>query len=182
MTDELSIYIYNRMIEESQNYQWRMISDSHKGAIELYLAIRLEVKPKEYVQDIIGQVNNEGSIYFENLVCFYNQANNKIVKENYLHAIPVDPIQGIEAGYVDAFLKQLNITISTAKSQLRLFLEDENQKDFELTWNEENMENTVETMKKTGNYSRTKLVFSKVKEESLIEQFKGETYDGLERI
>lgn len=182
MTDELSTYIYNRMIEESQNYQWRIVSDSHKGAIELYLAVKLAVEPKEYVQDIIGQVNKEGIIYFEELVCFYDQMNNKIIKENYLHAIPVDPIQGVEAGYVDAFLKQLNITISTAKSQLRLFLEDEDQKEFELIWNEENMENTVETMKKTGNYSRKQLIFSKEKEESLVEQLKGETYDGLERI
>lgn len=182
MTGELSTYIYNQMTAESQNYQWRIVSDSHKGAIELYLAIKLEVEAKEYVQDIIGQVNNEGIIYFEDLVCFYDRANNKIIKENYLHAIPVDPIQGIEAGYVDAFLKQLNITISTAKSDLRLFLKDVDQKEFELTWNEENMENTVETMKKTGNYSRKHLIFSKEKEESLIEQFKGETYDGFQRI
>ena len=182
MSAELSNYVYERMIEESQNYQWRIVSDSHKGAVELYLAITVEVKPENFVQDIMGQVNTEGVIHFEEVVCFYDRVNNKIVADNYLHAIPVDPIEGVEAGYVDAFLKQLNITISTAKSQLRLFLEDEKQKEFSLIWNEENMQHTVETMKRTGNYSRKNLLFSQEKEKSLVEQFKGEVYDGLERV
>lgn len=182
MVEKLSTYIYKEMIKEPRNYQWRVVSDSYKGAIELYLAIEVEINSEEYVQDIIGQVNTEEELYFEELVCFYNQEKNKIVKNNYLKAIPVDPIQGIEAGYVDAFLKQLNIKISTAKSQLRFFLEKEEEKEFYLTWNKENLENTIKTMKKTNNYSREKLTFSVKSEKSLIDKFKGENYDGLERI
>lgn len=182
MTGELSTYIYNEMIQEPQNYQWRIVSDSYKGAIEIYLAIELEVKPNQFVQDITAQVNSEGVIYFEEVVCLYDQTNNKIVKNNYLNALAVNPLQGIEAGYVDAFLKQLNITISTAKNQLRNFLEDEGQKEFFLKWNEENMKTTVKTMKRTNNYSRKQLIFSTAEERSLVDKFKGEAYDGLERI
>ncbi len=109
MDGELSTYIYDKLTESSQNYQWRIVSDSHKGAVEIYLAVRLEVAPKEFVQDITAQVNDEGVIYFEEVVCFYDQTDNKIITDNYLRAIPVDPVQGVEAGYVDAFLKQLNI-------------------------------------------------------------------------
>ena len=68
MNDELLTYIYNRMIKDTQNYQWRIVSDSHKGAIELYLSINIDIEPTEYVQDIIGQVNTEGKIYFEEVV------------------------------------------------------------------------------------------------------------------
>lgn len=182
MNGELSTYIYKKLIKSSQNYQWRIVSDSHKGAVEIYLAVRLEVEPKEFVQDITAQVNDEGVIYFEDVVCFYDQTDNKIITDNYLYAIPVDPVQGVEAGYVDAFLKQLNIIFSTATSDLRLFLKDKEQKEFSLIWNEENMENTVKTMKRTQNYSRKQLIFSKEHEQSLVEQIKGETYDGLERI
>lgn len=182
MNEDLSSYIYQKLTEEPQNYQWRIVSDSHKGAIEIYLAIRLEVGPKEYVQDITAQVNEQGVIYFEELVCFYNQLDHKILTKNYLRAVPVDPVEGIEAGYVDAFLKQLNIIFSTAKSDLRLFLEEDDLKEFSLDWNEENMENTIETLKKTNHYSRKRLIFSDEEEQSLVDQFKGENYDGLERI
>lgn len=182
MTGELSTYIYEKMIEEPKNYQWRLVSDSHKGAIEIYLAIKVEVDPNEFVQDRIGQVNREGEIYFEEIVCFYDQTDNKIIQNNYLKAIPVDPVQGIEAGYVDSFLKQLNIRISTANSQIRNFLKDKEKKEFTLSWNEENMENTVITLKRTNHYSRKKLIFSRDEEKTLIDEFRGEDYDGLERI
>lgn len=182
MVGELSKYIYDEMIKESKNYQWRIVSNSHKGAIEIYLAILVEVNPKQFVQDINAQVNLPGEIYFEEVVCFYDQTNNKIIQDNYLCAIPLDPVAGIEKGYVDAFLKQLNITISTAKSQLRLFLENEDKKEFSLKWNHENMENTVKTMKETKNYARERLIFSAVEERSLVDKLKGEKYDGMERI
>ena len=182
MAGELSTYLHQEMIKESRNYQWRIVSDSHKGAIEIYLAISIDVAPNQFVQDVNAQVNLPGEIIFEEVVCFYDQTNNKIIKENYLCAIPLDPVVGVEEGYVDAFIKQLNITFSTAKSQLRIFLESEEEKEFSLKWNKENMDNTVETMKQTNNYSRKQLIFSTAKERSLVDQFKGEKYDGMERI
>lgn len=182
MTNKLSDYIYQKMIDEPRNYQWRIVVDSHKAALEIYVAISLEVAPNQYVQDINAQVNAEGEIYFEEVVCFYDELNKKIIKDNYLHAVPLNPVEGIEAGYVDAFLKQLNIAISTARSQLRLFLEDDEEKEFSLKWNEENMENTVKTMMRTQNYSRDRLTFSIKEEASLVDQLKEEQYDGVERI
>lgn len=182
MIGELSTYLQQEMIKESRNYQWRIVSDSHKGAIEIYLAVSVDVAPNQFVQDVNAQVNSPGKIYFEEVVCFYDQTNNKIIKENYLCAIPLDPVAGVEAGYVDAFVKQLNITFSTAKSQLRLFLENEEEQEFILKWNEENMENTVKTMKRTNHYSRDQLIFSTETEQSLVDKFKGEQYDGMERI
>lgn len=182
MVGELSTYLHQEMIKESRNYQWRIVSDSYKGAIELYIAVSVDLTPNQFVQDINAQVNSPGEIYFEEVVCFYDQTNNKVITENYLCAIPLDPVVGVEAGYVDAFLKQLNITFSTAKSQLRLYLESDTEKEFQLQWHEENMENTVNTMKRTNHYSREQLIFSTVKEKSLVEQFKEEKYDGMERI
>lgn len=182
MAGELSSYLHKEMIKESRNYQWRIVSDSYKGAVEIYIAISIEIEPNQFVQDINGQVNAPGKIYFEEVVCFYDQTNNKIITDNYLCAIPLDPVVGVEAGYVDAFIKQLNITFSTAASQLRIFLENEDEKEFSLTWNAENMENTVKTMKRTNNYSKDQLIFSTAEERSLVDQFKGEQYDGMERI
>ncbi len=182
MTEELAAYIHKKMIEESRTYQWHIVSDSHKGAVELYLAISVEVEPNQFVQDMNAQVNSSSEIYFEDVVCFYDQTNNKIVKENYLCAIPLDPVAGIEKGYVDAFLKQLNIIMTIANSQLRVFLKNEEEESFSLKWNEENMKNTVNTMERTNNYSRDRLIFSTAEEKSLVDKFKEEKYDGMERI
>lgn len=182
MAKNLSDYIYKKMIEEPRNYQWRIVVDSHKSAIEIYVAISLDVSPGQYVQDINAQVNESGELFFEEVVCFYDETNIKISKDNYLHAIPLNPVEGIEEGYVDAFLKQLNITISTARSQIKHFLADDSQTEFSINWNEENMRNTVETMKRTNNYSSERLTFLSKEEQSIVEQFKEDQYDGLERI
>lgn len=181
MGKELSTYIYNKMLEEPRNYQWRIVDDSHKQAIELYLAINIKIDSNKFVQDVTGQINNKDELYFEEVVCFYNQEKNKIVKNNYLKAIPVDSVRGIEQGYIDAFLRQLNIRISTARTELKNFFKNRQQKEFVITWNEENMENTAQTMRETNNYSRERLQFSN-EEKSLVDKFKGDQHDGLERV
>ncbi|HZK47553.1 MAG TPA: DUF3013 family protein, partial [Atopostipes sp.] len=81
-----------------------------------------------------------------------------------------------------ALLKQLNIVIAGAASQIRNFLLDANENEFELKWNEVNFKNTIETLKDTGNYARNRLTFEEQDKQSLVEQFKEDTYDGVERI
>ena len=182
MTKNLAKYIYKKMLNEPRNYQWRVVIDEGKGAVEIYFVLTLELKAHENVQDINAQVNKEDTLYFEDVVCFYDKENTKIVPENYLYAVPLDAEVGIERGYVDAFLKQLNIVASNGRSQLRKFFAEESQQEFSLNWNEENMKNTVRTMRKTKKYSKEILDFSTNEEQSLVDQFKEEQYDGMERV
>jgi hypothetical protein len=130
-----------------------------------------------------GEINDPGVIHFEEVVCFYDEDASKILPNNYLYAVPVNVKEGIEEGYVDAFLKQLNITLGKTNSQLRKFLEDGSENEFMLTWNELNMHSTIKTMQQTGRYSTKRLTLLKEEEDqSIVDQFKEDTHDGLERI
>lgn len=183
MSEDLTKYVYEKMLEEARSYQWRMIYDSHKQALEIYFVVSLETENAKHVQDINGQVNRTELLQFEEVVCFYNQKENKIIPKNYLYDVPFDPKIGIEKGTVDAYLKQQHILISGIRSQLREFLLDERQKEFSLEWNEVYVANTIQTMINTNRYETERLFFtSEEEEESLVDQFKEDQHDGLERI
>lgn len=182
MAMEIGEYIYNKMLDEATHYRWRIIMDSSKRALEIYFAITLEIPESLYLQDVNARVNDSGKLIFEDVVCFYSEASSKIVPSNYLIAVPVIPKEGVEKGFVDAFIKQLNIIASSAAGQLREFIKDDAQKEFSLVWNEQNMKNTIETMQKTNKYSSEPLTFSTDEEESLVEKLKEDENDGMERI
>ena len=182
MKTDLTRYVYQKMIEDAHSYQWRIVYDSHKRALEVYFVISLESDSKHFVQDINGQVNRNNLIQLEEIICIYDEMENRIVPNNYLYAVPFNREEGIEEGLVDALLKQLNIVIAGAASQIRDFLLDANENEFELQWNEVNFKNTIETLKDTGNYARNRLTFEEQDKQSLVEQFKEDTYDGVERI
>lgn len=182
METDLTKYVYEKMLAEANNYQWRVIFDSHKHALEIYFVLEVDIEENRYVQDINGNVNHSGHVQFEEVVCFYDKANQRIVPENYLYAVPFDLEAGIDQVEVDAFLKQLNIQVSNAQTRMREFILDDSQETFEMIWNEHNMNNTVDTMLKTGRYLDKKLTFLKEKSGSIVDQFKEEQHDGLERI
>jgi hypothetical protein len=182
MATDLTKYIYEKMLADAKNYQWRMVFDTHKHALEIYFVLAVETEDERYVQDVTGNVNHSGELQFEEVICFYDQTIQRIVPENYLYAIPFDVEVGIEQVKVDAILKQLNIQISNGQSRLREFIIDDSQQEFVMVWNEQNMKNTVETLQETGRYSEESLTFLKEEDGSLVDQFKEEQHDGLERV
>lgn len=182
METDLTKYVYEKMIDEASNYQWRIVFDTHKRALEIYFIIAIETEQDQYVQDVNGHVNQSELLQFEEILCFYDKNEQRIVPNNYLYAVPFDLKEGLEESFVDAVLKQLNILISNTRSQLRNFLLDDSQKEFTMQWNDVNMNSTLETMRKTNRYSTNRLTFTEDEEQSLVEQFKEEQHDGLERI
>lgn len=179
---DLTHYIYEKMLDHAKNYQWRIVADSHKNALELYFVISLENETSQYVQDINGQVNEKSLIQFEDVICLYDESSNRIEPKNYLYALPFNVDDGIDEGLVDALLKQLNILVAGAKSQIREFLLDASQDEFTLEWHNVNFKNTIETLKDTNNYSMNRLTFEKQDNKSLVDQFKEENHNGVERI
>lgn len=179
---DLTHYIYEKMLDHAKNYQWRIVVDSHKNALELYFVVSLENETDQYVQDVNGQVNKNNLIQFEDVICLYDETSNRIVPSNYLYALPFNAELGIEEGHVDALLKQLNIIVSGANSKVREFLLDASQDEFSLEWHELNFKNTIETLQNTNNYSMNRLTFEKQEDKSLVDQFKEESINGVERI
>lgn len=182
MERDLTQYVQSKMLQEAKNYRWQLILDSHKRALEIYFVITIELDNEHYVQDINGRVNDKHVIQFEDVVCFYDEDDHRLLPENYLKAIPFNPEKGIDEGLVDAFLKQLNIIIASAFSQLREFLIDGSQNEFNLQWNDTNLQQTIATLKNTNRYSINKLTFTSDKDQSIVEQFKGDDDVGVERV
>lgn len=182
MSVDLGSYLYKNMLEKATYYQWKIIVDRSKRALEIYFTISLDIPDEQFVQDTNANVNESGQLNFEDVVCFYDEVNNKIVPQNYLVAIPLNINKGVEQGYVDAFIKQLNIIVSNANGQIREYLADESQKEFSLVWSEQNMENTIHTMQKTENYQTNILTVEFEEKMSLIDQFKEENNGGMERV
>lgn len=179
---DLTHYIYEKMLDHAKNYQWRIVADSHKHALELYFVVSIENTTGQYVQDVNGQVNENNLIQFEDVICLYDETNNRIEPENYLYALPFNVEVGIEKGHVDALLKQLNIIVAGAKSKVREFLLDASQDEFSLEWHELNFKNTIDTLKNTNNYSMERLIVEKQGDKSFVDQFKEDNHNGVERI
>ena len=125
--------------------------DRSKRAIEIYFTISIDIPDEQFVQDANAKVNEAGQLNFEEVVCFYDEANNKIVPKLF-SSRPSKYKHRNRTRLLDAFIKQLNIIASNANGQIREYLTDETQSEFSLVWNEQNMENTIHTMKETKNY------------------------------
>lgn len=183
MTESLTDYIDAELKDVLPNFKWKLIKDTKKNLIELYITFRVDTDEDIQVQDTLGQNNDPGYVQFEDVVCFYDPAYSHVKPQNYLTAIAFDEHVGIEKGYVDAFLRQLNLATKQGMIDLKEFLLDDYAGEFELKWNERNLEGFIKTMKDTNRYNEEKLTMMLDDEESLIEQLtKGEDNDGVERV
>ena len=79
MERDLTNYIYEKMVDNAKNYQWRIVADSHKNALEIYFVVSLENEADQYVQDVNGQLNQNKLIQLEDVICIYN---DKIIELN----------------------------------------------------------------------------------------------------
>lgn len=183
MEQDLASYIDSQIKVMYPIFQWRVVKDTKKQLVEVHFTFTVEVDDSVQVQDVLGQTNDQGYIQFEDVVCFYDPAFSHIQPQNYLEAVAFDSEEGLEKGYVDAFLKQLNIVTTEGSFKLKDFIEDLSAESFELQWSERNLQGTIETMKALGRYEDEKIYMNLDEEESLIEQLtKDGQHDGVERI
>lgn len=183
MTNDLSGYIDNQLREMLPNFNWKLVKESKKNLIELYITFHVESDESVQVQDILGKNNNPGIIQFEDVLCFYDPAYAHVKPQNYLASFSMDSHTGIEKGYVDAILRQLNYTTKKGKVELTEFLENNFTDSFNLTWEKNNLEHMIQTMKDTGRYSEEKLAMALEDEKSFLEKLKkDEGNDGVERV
>lgn len=183
MDRDLASYIGAYLREMYPLFKWRVVKNMKKHLVEVYFTFQVEVDETIRVQDVLGQVNDEGVIQFEDVVCFYDPRYSHVQPQNYLQAVPLNSEAGLEKGFVDAFLKQLNIVIIEGTSMLKEFIQHASSESFELHWNERNVKGTIQTMKSTGRYNEEKIYMDLNGEESLIKQLtKDEQYDGVERV
>ena len=183
MTDSLIDYIDDELKKLLPNFKWRLVKDSKKKMIELYVTFHVETENDIQVQDALGQNNEPGIVQFEDVLCFYDPAYSHVKPQNYLTAISFDSHVGLEKGYVDAVLRQINLTTKQGMVDLREFLEDDFAGEFKLNWNEKNTYSLIQTMKDTGRYDDTKLKMILEDDQSFFEKLtEDDEHDGVERV
>ncbi|MER2063532.1 MAG: DUF3013 family protein [Alkalibacterium sp.] len=183
MSNDLTGYLDSELKKILPNFKWKIIQDSKKNLIEVYVTFHLKTDEKHQVQDVIGRNNEPGLVQFEDVICFYDPAYSHVKPQNYLAAFSMDSHSGIEKGYVDAILRQLNYTTKKGKAELREFLNDDFSDSFTLTWKDSNLQNMVKTLKETGRYSEEKVPMNLDDERSFIEKLKEDgANDGVERV
>ncbi|GAB2484736.1 hypothetical protein GCM10008929_06920 [Alkalibacterium psychrotolerans] len=183
MTESLSNYIDSELKDVLPNFKWRLVKNSKKKLIELYITFGVETDEKIQVQDSLGQNNEPGKVQFEDVICFYDPAYSHVKPQNYLTATAFDSNTGIEKGFVDVILRQLNLTTKQGMVELREFLLDDYAGEYKLVWNENNVDTLVKTMKDTGRYDEEKLMMDFDEDLSFFEKIKkDDDYDGVERV
>lgn len=183
MVKSLSTYIDSELKELSPNFNWKIIKDSKKNLIELYITFRVETRDEIQVQDTIGNNNDPGYVQFEDVICFYDPAYSHLKPQNYLAAISFDSHAGIDKGFVDVLIRQINLVTKQGMVQLREFLLDDYAGEFELNWSERQLNSLLKTMKDTKRYDEEKIQMILEDEESLVEKLtKDEGNGGVERI
>ncbi|GEK89981.1 Protein of unknown function [Alkalibacterium putridalgicola] len=183
MSKDLSGYIDNELKEMLPNFKWKIVKESKKNLIELFLTFHVETDEEYQVQDMIGKNNEPGLVQFEDVICFYDPAYAHVKPQNYLASFSIDSHTGVEKGYVDAILRQLNYTTKKGKVELTEFLRDDFADSFALTWKESNLQNMIDTLKETGRYSEEKIPMNLDDEQSFLEKLKkGDANDGVERV
>ena len=183
MSNDLSGYIDRELGEMLPNFKWKIIKNSKKKIIEIFLTFHVETSESAQVQDMIGKNNEPGLVQFEDVICFYDPAYAHVKPQNYLASFSMDSYAGIEKGFVDAVLRYLNYTTKKGKVELVEFLENEFADTYTLTWKDSNLQNMIDTLKETGRYNEEKVPMELNDDKSFLEKIaKDDANGGVERV
>ncbi|WP_225744118.1 DUF3013 family protein [Marinilactibacillus sp. Marseille-P9653] len=183
MKSDLATYIDDELKSIYPVFQWKVVKNTKKRLIEVYITFNVKVDESLQVQDVTGRSNMPGSIQFEDVICFYDPAYAHIKPQNYLEAVIMNSHTGIEKGYVDACIKQLNIVAEAGITELEKFALDNVSGEFRLVWSDRDLEGAVQTLKSLDRYDEEKIQMKLDEEESFIDQIKkDEANGGVERI
>lgn len=163
-------------------FQWKIVINSKKKVIELFVTFRLEVNGDVHLEDARGVKNSQNYIQFEDALVFFDPLESIVSTERYLYGVPISINDGAEKGLIDATIKQLTLSVNGGRNQLREFLVDDQQQSFSLQWNEKNFIESIELLKDTNRYRTDRLTVTFNHKESLTNELKGQAYDGVERV
>ncbi|EXJ24118.1 hypothetical protein ADIAL_0249 [Alkalibacterium sp. AK22] len=181
--ENITGFIDSELKDLLPNFKWRLVRDSRKKLVELYFTFHVKTEKEIQVQDMLGQNNEPGIVQFEDIICFYDPAVSHVKPQNYLKAFSFDSHVGLEKGFLEAVLRQLNLITKQGMVELRDFLSDDFAGEYYLKWQDQQMEGLIQTLKDTGRYDDSLLPLDLDEEESFFEKLaKDEADGGVERI
>lgn len=147
--------IHETMISMHFPCEWRVEWFKQKHMIEIAVMIPISLGNRtQKVRDRYGDTNIDADFVFEDTLLLYDVHLAKISDDNYITAIEFDEPDGLYGGTILAICKNLRITVGEAITQLQEFLSDDEQARFEMEWNNENYQSTIQTLKDTGRFEQ----------------------------
>lgn len=175
-------YIREQLNTKKFPFQWKIVINSKKKVIELFVTFRIEVGEDVHLEDAMGVKNSSNYIQFEDALVFFDPLESIVSTERYLYGVPISINDGAERGLIDVVIKQLTLSVNGGRNQLREFLDDDKRQSFSLQWNEKNFIESIELLKDTNRYQTDRLTVDFDYKKSLTNELKGHVYDGVERV
>lgn len=135
--------------------EWRIEWFKQKHMIEIVVMLPVQLDDESKLTDRYGTVNVQPKFVFEDAILLYDTHLAEIKNDNYIAALEFDEPDGLYGGTIQALCKNLRITVGQAIPQLRDFFEDEDISRFEMVWNDDNFQATMNTLKDTGRFDFT---------------------------
>ncbi|MDO5456767.1 MAG: DUF3013 family protein [Atopococcus tabaci] len=177
---EFSTY-FCKMMEESQaNFYWDLSYNEEQEIHECFFMLESEIpEDASYkLMDARGRVNTSEKLLLADRIAFYDLSSSYIDPGFYLKAFPVDKEEGIEKGFIEAFIKYLHQLVNGQRVALENFLKQDNtqvpEEQFAFTWQDESFRQTIKTLKDTQRYDFDKITFdlTETKDKNILEKLK----------
>lgn len=155
MTNQTFIpYIKTSLSEFNKDFNWQVSFKSNLNIYEITFDMALPQITLSYkLKDNDSNFSTGTPQVLRDRICFYDERVSYFDSSDYLLAVEVDFEKGIEAGFIDVLLKQLNMLANTGENQLEEFMQVATTSHFELVWPDDLFEETLDTYKATGRYN-----------------------------
>lgn len=153
-------YMKTTLSEFNKDFNWQVSFKSNLNIYEITFDMALPQVTLSYkLKDNDSNFSTGTPQVLRDRICFYDESVSYFDSSDYLLAIAVDFEKGIEAGFIEVLLKQLNILANTGENQLIEFMQVDTTSHFELEWPKDSFEETLDTYKATGRYDNEIIPF-----------------------
>lgn len=147
--------LHQTMKELNFPCEWRIEWFKQKHMIEIAVMLPVHIPDDLSLTDRYGVSNIGETFVFEDTVLLYDVHLAEIRNDNYISTIEFDEPDGMYGGTIQAICKTLRLTVGQAIPQLEEFVQEESVSRFEMVWNDENFQATMNTLKDTGRFDYT---------------------------
>lgn len=161
---EFYSYFCKRMKENHANFYWDISYNEEQEIYECFFMLESEIPgdASYKLMDSIGRVNTSERLLLADRVAFYDPQRSFIDPNFYLKAFKIDKEEGLEKGFIEAFIKYLHQLVHEHRVDLDHFLKQDKigaDERFIFTWQDDNFNQIIKTLKDTQRYDFEKITF-----------------------
>lgn len=161
---EFYSYFYKMMKESQANFYWDITYNQEQGIYECFFMLESKIPgdASYKLMDSTGRVNTSERLLLADRVAFYDTQTSFIDQNFYLKTFEINKDEGVEKGFIEAFIKYLHQLVNEHRVDLDYFLKQDKivpEERFTFTWQDDNFKQTIKTLKDTQRYDFKKITF-----------------------